>query len=229
MRTSSIRDIRRSELSSAAFEAVIRYGLRGTTLDKVGDIAGVSKGVVLHHFKDKGTLLEAVFRRSNSLLSRSVVELYACAENPHERFWSIIVANFFETVFNPRACQAWVSLVSEVPQSCHCQRIAIVCNERIQSNFRHELRHFLPASEVEPTARALGQLIDGIWVRAGMLPDQITGDGAIDEMVFVVSKMLPADELSASKHHEALCKMKNFASIVLGSRSFREQVNLIQL
>jgi TetR/AcrR family transcriptional repressor of bet genes len=229
MRTSSIRDIRRSELSSAAFEAVIRYGLRGTTLDKVGDIAGVSKGVVLHHFKDKGALLEAVFRRSNSLLSRSVVELYACAENPQERFWSIIVANFFETIFNPRVCQAWVSLVSEVPHSRHCQRIAIVCNERIQSNFRHELRHFLPASEVEPTARALGQLIDGIWVRAGMLPDQITGDGAIDEMVFVVSKMLPADELSASKHHEALCKMKNVASIVLGSRSFREQVNLIQL
>jgi TetR/AcrR family transcriptional repressor of bet genes len=229
MRTSSIRDIRRSELSSAAFEAVIRYGLRGTTLDKVGDIAGVSKGVVLHHFKDKGALLEAVFRRSNSLLSRSVVELYACAENPHERFWSIIVANFFETIFNPRVCQAWVSLVSEVPHSHHCQRIAIVCNERIQSNFRHELRHFLPTSEVEPTARALGQLIDGIWVRAGMLPDQITSDGAIDEMVFVVSKMLPADELSASKHHEALCKMKNVASIVLGSRSFREQVNLIQL
>ena len=69
MRSSSIRTIRRAELSRAAFEAVIRYGLRKTTLDKVGDIAGVSKGVVLHHFKDKSALLEAVFRRSNSLLS----------------------------------------------------------------------------------------------------------------------------------------------------------------
>ena len=61
MRTSSIRAIRRVELSRAAFEAVIRYGLRKTTLEKVGDIAGVSKGVVLHHFKDKSALLEAVF------------------------------------------------------------------------------------------------------------------------------------------------------------------------
>ena len=42
----SIRTIRRSELSRAAFEAVVRYGLRGTTLERVGEIAGVSKGVV---------------------------------------------------------------------------------------------------------------------------------------------------------------------------------------
>ena len=70
----SIRTIRRSELSRAAFEAVVRFGLRGTTLERVGEIAGVSKGVVLHHFKDKSSLLEAVFRRSNSMLSDSLIE-----------------------------------------------------------------------------------------------------------------------------------------------------------
>ena len=85
MRSSSIQTIRREELSRAAFEAVVRYGLRRTTLEKVGEIAGVSKGVLLHHFKDKGTLLEAVFRRSNSFLSESVIELYKYAETPYER------------------------------------------------------------------------------------------------------------------------------------------------
>lgn len=76
MRSKSIRSIRRAELSRAAFEAVVQFGLRRTTLDKVGAIAGVSKGVVLHHFKEKSALLEAVFRRSNKLLSESVIELY---------------------------------------------------------------------------------------------------------------------------------------------------------
>ena len=72
MQTKSIRSIRRAELSRAAFEAVVRYGLRKTTLEKVGDLAGVSKGVVLHHFKDKSALLEAVFRRSNTVLTASL-------------------------------------------------------------------------------------------------------------------------------------------------------------
>jgi TetR/AcrR family transcriptional repressor of bet genes len=142
MQSSSIRTIRRAELSRAAFEAVIRYGLRKTTLDKVGDIAGVSKGVVLHHFKDKSALLEAVFRRSNSLLSESVVELYRYAETPYERLWAIIVSNFFETIFNRPVCQAWVSLISEVPHNEECQRVQISNNQRIRSNLMHELKHF---------------------------------------------------------------------------------------
>ena len=111
----------------------MRYGLRRTTLEKVGEIAGVSKGVLLHHFKDKGTLLEAVFRRSNSLLSESVIELYKYAEIPCERLWAIIVANFFETIFNQRVCQAWISLISDNPHSEQCQRIQIACNRCIYS------------------------------------------------------------------------------------------------
>ena len=85
MRAKSIRSIRQSELSRAAFEAVIKSGLRGTTLERVGKIAGVSKGVVLHHFEDQSALLEAVFRRSNSVLSMSLAELLRHTKTPYER------------------------------------------------------------------------------------------------------------------------------------------------
>lgn len=223
MRSSSIRSIRRTELSRAAFEAVIRYGLRRTTLDKVGDIAGVSKGVVLHHFKDKSALLEAVFRRSNSLLSESVVELYRYAETPYERLWAIVVANFFETIFNRRVCQAWVSLISEVPHNAECQRIQIVCNERIRSNLTHELKHFLSDDETERAARHLGMLIDGVWVRAGLLPEPLTSSAAISELEYAISKLLPYDEISATKHREARKKIETIADIALGSNAFKEK------
>ena len=59
-----------------------------------------------------------------------------------------------------------------------------------------------------------------------MLPDQITSDDAIDEMVFAVSRRLPSDEVSTAKHSEALGKVRNVATIALGSRSFRERANL---
>jgi len=168
MQARSIRSIRRSELSQAAFEAVIRYGLRGTTLEKVGEIAGVSKGVVLHHFKDKSALLEAVFRQSNSVLSMSLVELFRHAETPHERFWAIAYANFSKSIFNREVCQAWVSLLAEVPHNTMCQRVQAVNNARIKSNFSHELKNFLEKDKVEDVANILGTLIDGIWVRAGL-------------------------------------------------------------
>lgn len=222
-RKNTIGSIRRAELSRAAFEAVVEYGLRRTTLEKVGELAGVSKGVVLHHFKDKSSLLEAVFRRSNSLLSGAVIELYRHAETPYERLWAIVFANFFPTIFNRRVCAAWVSLIAEVPHSVECQRVQAACNARIKSNLRHELKHLLRSDEVDDAAQHLGLLIDGIWVRAGLLLST-DSDIAISEMEFAILKILPNDPASLSRHNQARAKIQGVADILLGSNAYREKI-----
>lgn len=223
MKSRSIGAIRRSELSRATFEAVVRYGLRGTTLEKVGEIAGVSKGVVLHHFKDKSALLEAVFRRSNTLLSDCVVELFRHADTPYERLWAIIVANFHETIFNSGVCQAWVSLLGEVPHNIQCQRIQIANNTRIQNNLVHELKHLLKDDEARRAARHLGIMIDGIWSRTGARVEPVDSDKAISDMEYGLMQLVPNDPESIRKHKEARAKIEGIARIALGSRAFQEK------
>jgi TetR/AcrR family transcriptional repressor of bet genes len=221
MQARSIRSIRRSELSQAAFEAVIRYGLRGTTLEKVGEIAGVSKGVVLHHFKDKSALLEAVFRRSNSVLSMSLLRLYRHAETPHERFWAIAYANFSETIYNQEVCQAWVSLLAEVPHNAMCQRVQAANNSRIKSNLSYELKHFVAKKKVSEIANLLGILIDGIWVRAGLFAIIPDCDKALDEFEFTTLYLVGAS-LEEQKHHrDARAKIKTIAKIALSPELFQ--------
>ena len=223
MQARSIRSIRRSELSQAAFEAVIRYGLRGTTLEKVGEIAGVSKGVVLHHFKDKSALLEAVFRRSNSVLSMSLLRLYRHAETPYERFWAIAYANFSETIYNREVCQAWVSLLAEVPHNTMCQRVQAANNARIKSNLSHELKHFIKESKVSEVANLLGILIDGIWVRAGLFAITPDCEKALNEFEFTTLYLVGAS-LDEEKHHkDAREKIKTIAKIALSPELFRPQ------
>jgi len=222
-RENSIREIRRAELSVAAFEAVVRYGIRKTTLEKVGVIAGVSKGVVLHHFSDKSSLLEAVFRRSNKILSESLIELYGHTESSYERLWAIVVANFCETIFNRKVCQAYVSLSAEIPHSSQCQRIQTACNARIQSNLRHELKHFLPPEECKRSAQLLGMLIDGIWIRGGLDSTTPLSNSAISDMEYAILKFLPNDKNSVEKHRMAREKMEHIATMVLGSRAYKEK------
>jgi TetR/AcrR family transcriptional repressor of bet genes len=223
MQARSIRSIRRSELSQAAFEAVIRYGLRGTTLEKVGEIAGVSKGVVLHHFKDKSALLEAVFRRSNSVLSMSLVELFRHAETPYERFWAIAYANFSKTIYNREVCQAWVSLLAEVPHNTMCQRVQAVNNARIKSNLYHELKHFLDEDKADDVANILGILIDGIWVRAGLFAITPDYEKALDEFEFTALHLIGASDEQREVHRAARKKINTIAEIALGSRLFQQK------
>jgi TetR/AcrR family transcriptional repressor of bet genes len=221
MQARSISSIRRSELSQAAFEAVIRYGLRGTTLEKVGEIAGVSKGVVLHHFKDKSALLEAVFRRSNSLLNISLLRLYRHAESPYERFWAIAYANFSETIYNREVCQAWVSLLAEVPHNAMCQRVQAANNARIKSNLSHELKHFLVENRVSEVANLLGTLIDGIWVRAGLFAITPDCDKALDEFEFTTLYLVEASSEQQKYHKLARKKIKTIAKIALSPELFQ--------
>ena len=221
MQARSISSIRRSELSQAAFEAVIRYGLRGTTLEKVGEIAGVSKGVVLHHFKDKSALLEAVFRRSNSLLNISLLRLYRHTESPHERFWAIAYANFSETIYNREVCQAWVSLLAEVPHNAMCQRVQAANNARIKSNLSHELKHFLLENRVSEVANLLGTLIDGIWVRAGLFAITPDCEKALDEFEFTTLYLLEASSEQQIYHRAAREKIKTIAKIALSPELFQ--------
>lgn len=218
MRAKSIRSIRQLELSRAAFEAVVKFGLRGTTLERVGDIAGVSKGVVLHHFKDKSALLEAVFRRSNSLLSMSLVELFQHTETQYERLWAIAHANFSEPIYNKEVCQAWVSLLSEVPQSKNCQRVQAANNARIHSNLSHELKHFLEPEAVADAANILGILIDGIWVRAGLFAATPDPKKALDEFEFTLLNLVMSDEKERERHRLAREKIKKIAEIALRPR-----------
>jgi|TARA_B110000977_G_scaffold172223_1_gene224458 TetR/AcrR family transcriptional repressor of bet genes len=223
MAKNSIRSIRREELSRAAFEAVARYGLRKATLEKVGEIAGVSKGVVLHHFKDKSSLLEAVFRKSNSLLSESVIELYRHSDTPYERLWSIIIANFFPTIFNRKVCQAWVSLLSEVTHNKTCLRIQAANNARIQSNLVHVFKNFLDPIDAQRTALHFGMLIDGIWVRNGLQTARVDSEKAISEMEYAILNMLPNNKTSIEMHHEARQKITSIANIALGSKAYKEK------
>ena len=91
-------------------------------------------------------------------------------------------------------------------------------------NCGSQLKHFLPEVEAEKVARHLGVHIDGIWVRAGLLPAPVETDVAVSEMEFVISKMLPFDEISAAKHKNARQKIEKIANIALGSKAFKDKV-----
>ena len=182
-------------MSHAAFEAVVRFSLRGTTLERVGEIAGVSKGVVLHYFKDRNPLLKAVFRRSNSMLGNPLVELNRPTHSPYERLWAIVYANFADTIFNKQVCQAWISLSAEVLHNQMCQRVQAACDSRVTRNLRYELKNFIDAENAGKLAHILGVLIEGIWVGAGLFRSAPDSDSAIDEFEFAMIRLLCCSEL----------------------------------
>lgn len=222
MAKTSIRDMRRSELSQAAFETLIEFGTRNTTLERVAARAGVSKGVVLHHFKDKDALFEGVMRRASSLLRDSVVELLRHAENPFERLAAIFVGNFADLVFKQEVCHAWICLCADVPYNPQLQRIYATIHARMKSNLLVALKHIEP-NDAEVLAKQFRFSIDGIWLQASTREKPMTSREGIDHIVAAAHLQLGLSEIDETRFSKALEKMEAIANIILKSKAYSEK------
>src|SRR5512142_87684 len=63
----------RKDLMATAIDCFARYGYQGTSIDRIASAAGVTKGAIYYHFRDKEELLfEAVKDRTAAYEERIV-------------------------------------------------------------------------------------------------------------------------------------------------------------
>src|SRR5690554_140243 len=115
MARTPIKKLRQNELIAAAYEVMKRHGIGGTTLARVAEEAGLSKGMILHYFGDKEELIEMAMRRSNLVLRDEVVRRLKQAASPYDRLVAIIEANFAPAFFQNEITHAWLAFCAEVP------------------------------------------------------------------------------------------------------------------
>ena len=201
MKRTKLWRLRTEEYSQAAFETLCEHGLSGTTVEKVADRAGVSKTNVLHYFGSKTRLLEMALRYANADLARAVEALLIRSENPWERVYSVIEANFSKQFFNPKLAHAWLSLCAEIPYQSSYQRIQTAIHRRMRSNLVHALKQITDHDRAEEVALAISSMIDGLWLRCGLQLGGIDRETALGQMELLMESLFPncAERASAKK------------------------------
>jgi TetR/AcrR family transcriptional repressor of bet genes len=191
MKPAKISEIRRQELRRAAYEVLQTEGMGGATVEKVALQAGTSKGIVHHYFKTKKQLFEHAMRYSNASLRDGVIRLMRRARTPDERLWAIIEGNFMTDFFTPAICNAWFALCAEVPREPQLARIQRVVHARMRSNLMSALAELVPAEQRETVALAITSLIDGLWLRSGLHPGELSASAALTQMADYLMHRIP--------------------------------------
>ena len=196
----------RKQLMSSAIDCFARFGYQGTTIDRIARAAGVTKGAIYYHFRDKEELLFAAVRDRVQGFEGHVLEEVAPAGDAVANLRRVIDACFFHaTVSNHR--RFIITLMVE----------ALDTNPRLSVEFRSILRRmraFLAGivrrgqqqgvlrGDVVPEAVA-AQIAGGIIgaeVQHYQDPDQIDLRGVLDTLVLQLEGWLapPADEPRAT-------------------------------
>ncbi len=87
---SFIRAARRRQLVECAVEVIAEHGLSDASTVRIAKRAGVSRGVLTYHFRDRAELLEQVVARVYDLGAEVIGPLMAEASSPREALLTFI-------------------------------------------------------------------------------------------------------------------------------------------
>ena len=111
---------RREALVDAAIESLKRYGYEGLSVRRIAAEAGVSIGLINHHFPNKDTLVAESYRTFSRRLAANFEKAVAAAgPDPRARLRAYFDAFFSGPNLDPQVLTAWVvywSLVQVSPE-----------------------------------------------------------------------------------------------------------------
>lgn len=168
---------RREELIRATVDCIAEEGLKGTTVRKVAARAGVTNGLIRHHFDSKEHLLLEAYRdtvRGMTQVARDAIEDPAAA--PQVRLCQFLKSSLTYPVVDRRTFAVWANLISNI----HVDENLVDIHRESHLEFRDEIEALLsdllgdqdcPAAKRRRLAVMINAVVDGLWLQGSMSDD----------------------------------------------------------
>ncbi len=167
-------DVRRAMLIDAAARCLSRGGIGAFTVDNICREAGVSRGLINHHFDGLDTLLVEVYKSSlyatvNAHIEEARKRRATTADwSPSEALVALVQSNFSPQYFSRANLLIWLSLWGEIAVNPRLQ----AAHRELYDAYRAELAEDIAAVarararnvDAPALARNFIALVDGLWL-----------------------------------------------------------------
>lgn len=168
--------VRREALIEATLACLRKYGHDGLSVRRIGCEAGVSPGLITHHFPSVSDLIAAAYESlSMSLLHSIESHAREIGASPRERLRRFYDASFTPALLDPGLFNAWLVFWSMISHDAGMRAV----HDRTYAAYRAALESLLgqlhgsagvPGFRLRPAAIALSALLDGLWIEASINP-----------------------------------------------------------
>ncbi len=157
---------RRDQLIDAAVRCLGNGGMAAFTIDRICQEAGVSRGLINHHFGNKEGLLEAVYDSMTTFLAEN--ESGQNDVPPAERLNALIAMSFKPGIFSKTQLRAWLALWEALSSSPRLKSVHRARYRTYRDGLAAAISQIAGERGREVNARRLAQmliaLIDGLWL-----------------------------------------------------------------
>jgi TetR/AcrR family transcriptional regulator, transcriptional repressor of bet genes len=168
--------VRREALVEATLVCLRKFGHDGISVRRISAQAGVSAGLINHHFPSITSLVAAAYETiATSLLQSVRHHAQDVAMAPRERLRRFFEASFAPEQIDPGIFHTWLVFWSMVGHDAEMRAV----HDRTYGAYRAVLEHLLgqlrlaagvPAFKLRDAALGLGALLDGLWLEASLFP-----------------------------------------------------------
>ena len=169
---------RRRALIAATIECLKRYGHEGLSIRTISAQAGVSVGLINHHFPNKDELVAAAYRQFNAeLVGLMQAAVARAADSPQARMRAFLEASFSPPNLDADTLTVWVVFWGMYRHSRPIQRVHRETYQGYVQLLRGMLGELLgeqegprdqprrrSAVDLKLAAVGLAALLDGLWL-----------------------------------------------------------------
>jgi AcrR family transcriptional regulator len=178
-------EARRLELIEATIECLKRFGLEGLSIRRISAQAGVSIGLINHHFPNKNELVAQAYLHFNSQLFRKLrVAVEQAPAGARKRLEAFLRASFSPPNLDQDVLAVWVVFWGMHRHSPEIQRV----HEHAYGGYLGLVHELLQAAHAAGDRLPLGlrlsaigltALLDGLWLEWCLNPRTFAPDEAI--------------------------------------------------
>jgi TetR/AcrR family transcriptional regulator, transcriptional repressor of bet genes len=176
---------RRRQLGEAALRCIVKHGNAGVSVRQIAAEAGVTQGLITHHFGEINELVAYAFDiMSDGLLAATVKAVEEAEQTPAARLDAFIASSFSPILFDRDVLGVWVvfwGLILHSPKMGASQQreygdyVATV--EGLLSDLARE--EGFAIADLRLTAMGLTALLDGLWLAWCLNPEAFRPEDGI--------------------------------------------------
>lgn len=189
---------RRQALIDATITSIARFGLSGTTIARVTEIAGTSIGLANFHFENKERLFEGVLQylaaNERTLWQDRVAD---ASQTPAERLVALVDARFDPRICNPGTLAVWFAFWGDAGARVIYRRM-VEDTDDARLSVTVALIDALgqgadsPPRDALQTALGLEAFYDGLWLNHLLYPEDFKRIGCRQRAIEHLAALFPA-------------------------------------
>lgn len=183
--TRQVAEDRRQALVDAAIESLKRHGHEGLSVRRIATQAGVSIGLINHHFPNKNQLIAAAYRHFNMQLIDGLIQCVARAPAaPRARLSAFFKATFAPPNLDRDVLAVWVvfwGMYHHSPEIQAVHRETYGGFVELVRGMLTELAKQAQGKRFNPRLAAIGltAMLDGLWLEWCLDPATFTPREAV--------------------------------------------------